>query len=295
MKHKSQEFQIFLNCLKLLQGIEIAANHEAKKTAWSAAHISTGLPYWLQSIPRWQTTFFNERCQKLKYRDFRHSTYISGLVDFRIGQLDLLKGDNLFTQLIPWEGRVGMRVELAAVHRIPFPCHQPRGAVIRIPVTLVVHRHNVQQHHVARLHVQTGKRNPQRRKHSSAARKTKLLNYRCSRTDVYVRIFTYLLKTLKRNAPMAKGMPENLVQTLLITCWGNREICAGESARVKGAEREACKLTDDYYTVKYESNFRLHIFEGWREREKERKVLITSCLDTVFSRYLYACFVWVLF
>lgn len=93
-------------------------------------------------------------------------SYLSVFVHFVVGEFDLLEGDDLLAELVAGEGRVGMRVEPRGRWRVRLAGDEPRGAVVRVPVALAVHRHHVQQHAVPRLRPAAGERHAHRRKHS---------------------------------------------------------------------------------------------------------------------------------
>jgi hypothetical protein len=94
---------------------------------------------------------------------------LSILVHFVVGEFDLLEGDDLLPELVAGEGRVGVHVEPGGRRRVCFARHQPRGAVVGVAVTLVVHRNYVQQHRIARVRPQVpAHRHPQGGEHSSA-------------------------------------------------------------------------------------------------------------------------------
>ena len=75
----------------------------------------------------------------------RELTDLAVLVQLVVGQLDLLKGDNLLPQLLPRVGRVGVVVEPVGRGRVGLARHQPRGPVVSIAVPLVVAGHNVEE------------------------------------------------------------------------------------------------------------------------------------------------------
>jgi len=92
---------------------------------------------------------------------------LAGVVRLVVRDLHLLKADHLFPQLFSGEGTVRMRMQPVGGRRVRLARHQPGGAVVGVPVPLVVTRHNVQEHEVLdpRLVVQPRKAAAHRREH----------------------------------------------------------------------------------------------------------------------------------
>lgn len=69
--------------------------------------------------------------------------YLSVLVHFVIGELDLLERHDLFPQLFP--GVRGVRVSVQPIRSggIRFARHQPRRSMVRVSVAFVVHWNHV--------------------------------------------------------------------------------------------------------------------------------------------------------
>ena len=96
------------------------------------------------------------------------TTYVSGLVEHVVGELDFLERDGLLEQLVAGERRVGMGVDARRQRWVGLAGDEPRRPVVGVAVALVVDRHDVHQHGVARVAIQPGEAHAQRRKHPSA-------------------------------------------------------------------------------------------------------------------------------
>ena len=101
-------------------------------------------------------------------------TYLTRSVRLVVGELDLLKGHDLFPQLFAGERRVGMGVEAVGRRGIGFAGDQPRRAVVSVAVAFVVARHDVQEDPVLLVGVQVVKAAPDCRKHTPAWKKRKI-------------------------------------------------------------------------------------------------------------------------
>jgi len=103
---------------------------------------------------------------------------VSGLIEHVVGEFDLLERDGLLEQLVAAERRVGVRVDACRQRRVGLAGDEPRRPVVGVAVALVVDRHDVHQHRVARVSLQTGEAHAQRRKHppelAPPARRTQL-------------------------------------------------------------------------------------------------------------------------
>ncbi len=91
---------------------------------------------------------------KPKQKKMWLSTYMAAFVHFIVGQLDLLEWDHLFAQLLHTVRGIRVQVETGGRGRVRLAGHQPAGAVVGVPVPLVVHRHNVHHHQEAAVAVQ---------------------------------------------------------------------------------------------------------------------------------------------
>lgn len=78
----------------------------------------------------------------------RIQDHLPGVIRLVVCDLDFFKTDDLFLELLPGVGSIRMTVKTMRRGRIRLPCHQPRGAVVGIPVPLVVTRHDVQEDEV---------------------------------------------------------------------------------------------------------------------------------------------------
>ena len=84
-------------------------------------------------------------------------TDLAVLVQLVVGQLDLLKGDDLLPQLLACVRRVRVVVEPVGRGWVGLARHQPRGPVVGIAVPLVVAGHNVEEDPVLSVRPQIGK------------------------------------------------------------------------------------------------------------------------------------------
>ena len=92
-------------------------------------------------------------------------------IEHIVGELDFFKGDCLFGELFPGEGRVRVKVEPCRQRWVSLPGHQPRRPVVGVAVALVVHRHDVHQHGVLGVGVHAAEAHSYRGEHTSAKKK----------------------------------------------------------------------------------------------------------------------------
>ena len=78
----------------------------------------------------------------------RDDVYLTRVVGFIVCDLDFFKCDHLFSQLLRSEGGVRVTVESVRRSGVCLAGHQPGGAVVGVPVPLVVTGHDVQQDEV---------------------------------------------------------------------------------------------------------------------------------------------------
>lgn len=95
---------------------------------------------------------------------------MSVLVHLVVGELDLLEWHDLLAQLIARERRVGVCVQPVRGGWVCLAGHQPRRPVVRVTVTLVVHRHDVHEYGVPLVCPQPRERHPDGREHPPAGR-----------------------------------------------------------------------------------------------------------------------------
>lgn len=81
---------------------------------------------------------------------------MSTFVEHVVGQFDLLEGHGLFKELIPRERGVWVHVEPGWEGRVGLASHKPRGSVIGVTVSFVVHRNDIHQYRVLSFRLQAG-------------------------------------------------------------------------------------------------------------------------------------------
>ena len=81
-------------------------------------------------------------------------TYVAVVVQLVVGQLELVKGDDLFGPLGAFGRRVRMNVDPRRRVGVRFARHHPAGAVEGVSVPLVVHGHEIHHEHVVGIGVQ---------------------------------------------------------------------------------------------------------------------------------------------
>lgn len=102
--------------------------------------------------------------------DATRFSHLTVLVHVVVRQFHLLEGNNLFSQLFASKRRVRMRVKSRGCRRICFAGYQPAATMISISVSLVVERHDVHQHRIMTLSLESTKGYPTGRKHPSTER-----------------------------------------------------------------------------------------------------------------------------
>ena len=94
-------------------------------------------------------------------------TYLSSLVHLVVGELDLLKGDDLLPQLLPSKRGVGVGIETVRRGRISLAGNEPGGSVVGVAVALVVAGDNVEEDPVLHVGVQVLEAAPDRGEHAA--------------------------------------------------------------------------------------------------------------------------------
>ena len=77
------------------------------------------------------------------WNKYEQETHMPVLIHLVVGEFNFLEWNHLFPELLPREGWVGVHVKAAGRGRIRLTGHEPRWAVVRVPVPFVVHRNNI--------------------------------------------------------------------------------------------------------------------------------------------------------
>ena len=94
-------------------------------------------------------------------------TYLSSLVHLVVGELDLLKGDDLLAELVTSIWSVWVDIEPVRRRWVSLAGNEPGGSVVGVAVALVVAGDNVEEDPVLHVGVQVLEAAPDRGEHTA--------------------------------------------------------------------------------------------------------------------------------